>query len=84
MSGVAGNSALEEEAALLGAVADDAEADYIRNVLNTEIVVEPDHLLSRLLPLVVHVCSHPNRYVDPDLQVCFRYVLHLISRRSIP
>ncbi|EUB65054.1 Condensin complex subunit [Echinococcus granulosus] len=67
-SGGAGNSALEEEAALLGAVADDAEADYIRNVLNNEIVLEPDHLLSRLLPLVVHVCSHPSRYVDPDLQ----------------
>ncbi|VDM34274.1 unnamed protein product [Hydatigera taeniaeformis] len=67
-SGVTGNSALEEEAALLGAVADDAEADYIRNVLNTEVVVEPDHLLSRLLPLVVHICSHPSRYGDPDLQ----------------
>ncbi|KAL5961881.1 Condensin complex subunit 1 [Taenia solium] len=68
MSGVVGNSALEEEAALLGAVADDAEADYIRNVLNSEVVLESDHLLSRLLPLVVHVCSHPSRYVDPDLQ----------------
>ncbi|KAL5112034.1 hypothetical protein TcWFU_004807 [Taenia crassiceps] len=68
MSGAAGNSAMEEEAALLGAVADDAEADYIRNVLNSEIVLEPDHLLSRLLPLVVHVCSHPSKYVDPDLQ----------------
>ncbi|KAM7541321.1 hypothetical protein Aperf_G00000027562 [Anoplocephala perfoliata] len=58
----------EEEAALLGAVADDAEADYIRGVLNNEVVLEPTHLLSRLLPIVQHVCAHPSRYSDQDLQ----------------
>uniref|UniRef100_A0A5K3FMD3 Condensin complex subunit 1 n=1 Tax=Mesocestoides corti TaxID=53468 RepID=A0A5K3FMD3_MESCO len=68
ISGNAGSSTLEEEAALLGAVADDAEADYIRSVLNNEIVLQPDHLLARLLPLVVHVCTHPSKYADPDLQ----------------
>ncbi|VDD83689.1 unnamed protein product [Mesocestoides corti] len=57
ISGNAGSSTLEEEAALLGAVADDAEADYIRSVLNNEIVLQPDHLLARLLPLVVHASA---------------------------
>lgn len=59
----------EDEAALIGAVADDAEADYIRSVLNNEVVVDPGHLLTRLLPLVVHVCAHRSRYSDYDLQV---------------
>ena len=76
-NGTISNSALEEEAALLGAVADDAEADYIRSVLNNEIVIEPDHLLSRLLPIVVHVCTHPSRFTDADLQVGFLPTLDL-------
>lgn len=63
------NSTVEEEAALLGAVADDAEADYIRGVLNNEVVLEPSHLLSRLFPIVQHVCAHPSQYSDHDLQV---------------
>ncbi|VDL41819.1 unnamed protein product [Hymenolepis diminuta] len=58
ISGVSGNaSAVEEEAALIGAVADDAEADYIRNVLNNEVVLDPGHLLTRLLPIVVHAAA---------------------------
>ncbi|VDO05005.1 unnamed protein product [Rodentolepis nana] len=69
MSGVGGNtSTAEEEAALLGAVADDAEADYVRNVLNSEVVLDPGHLLTRLLPIVVHVCTYRSRYSDHDLQ----------------
>ncbi len=58
-----------EETALLGAMADDREADFIRHVLNEEVLAEPDHLLSRLLPLVVHLCAHPHKYPDADLQV---------------
>ena len=70
VSGAGGNSStVEEEAALIGAVADDAEADYIRSVLNNEVVLDPGHLLTRLLPIVVHVCTHLNRYSDHDLQV---------------
>ncbi|VDN13512.1 unnamed protein product [Dibothriocephalus latus] len=63
------NSAMEEEAGLVGAVADDAEADYIRRVLDNEVLLQPDHMLARLLPLVVHVCTHQSKFSDPDLQV---------------
>ncbi|BHF59373.1 meiotic chromosome condensation [Sparganum proliferum] len=68
LSGSQNNSAMEEEAGLVGAVADDAEADYIRRVLDNEVLLQPDHMLARLLPLVVHVCTHQSKFSDPDLQ----------------
>ncbi|VDL90104.1 unnamed protein product [Schistocephalus solidus] len=68
LSGSQNNSAMEEEAGLVGAVADDAEADYIRRVLDNEVLLQPDHMLARLLPLVVYVCTHQSKFSDPDLQ----------------
>jgi condensin complex subunit 1 len=50
-----------------GVVADDQEAEYIRNVCENEIVTGKG-LLAVLSPLVVTICSNPNKYEDTKLQ----------------
>jgi condensin complex subunit 1 len=46
----------EDEMDCIGAEADDAEVEFIRNVCETE-VVNGDTLLDAFTPLVVHICS---------------------------
>ncbi|XP_046396855.1 condensin complex subunit 1 [Ischnura elegans] len=53
---------------VIGAVADDAEAEFIRNVCEMELV-GGNNLLSLLCPLVVTVCAKPKRYHDSSLRV---------------
>ncbi|CAL4065931.1 unnamed protein product, partial [Meganyctiphanes norvegica] len=62
-----GGEDIEEEMGLTGAVADDMEAEYIRNVCETEIITG-DNLLSFIRPLIWSVCSNPSKYPDPGLQ----------------
>jgi len=57
----------EEEMGLAGAAAEDAEAEYIRKITETEIVTGSSNLLAVLRPLVVMVCSNPSKFNDPDL-----------------
>lgn len=57
-----------EEDELVGAVADDDEAEYVRKICETEIVTGGESLLSLLAPLVVHVNSNPAKYPDPSLR----------------
>lgn len=62
-------STLEEdngEDALEGA-ADDAEAEVINNVLESEIVTG-NGLLTKFVPIVLHVCQHPEIYNNKNLQ----------------
>ena len=47
--------------------ADDAEADYINHVCETEVVTS-DTVLTALSPVVVFVCAHPQKYSDVQLQ----------------
>ncbi|VEL38000.1 unnamed protein product [Protopolystoma xenopodis] len=104
----------DDELGLMGATADDAEADFVRRICENELVPlpmvsseeggdpqnisspttankgidPPGHdnphlassppqairqrrdlpLLSRIFPLVVHICSHPNRFPYPEVQ----------------
>ncbi|KAF2368286.1 Condensin complex subunit 1 C-terminal [Trinorchestia longiramus] len=58
---------LEEELGMMGAIADDMEAEYIRSVCDKEIVTG-DNLLAAAVPLVVHVCSNTSRYPDRELR----------------
>ncbi|KAL3318383.1 Ncapd2p [Cichlidogyrus casuarinus] len=46
-----------DELGLMGAVADDAEVDLIRNVCETEVLCEKNCLLARFLPLVAQVAT---------------------------
>lgn len=62
----ANESAMEEELGLIGASAEDTEAELIRNICETELLAE-ENLLSAFLPLLVRVCSSPGRYSHPQL-----------------
>lgn len=53
---------------LVGAVADDDEAEYVRKICETEIVTGGSSFLSLLAPLVVAVNSNPVKYSDPSLR----------------
>lgn len=57
----------DEEMGLVGAVADDTEAEYIRFVCETEILND-DNLLGMIKPLVWTLCTNPDKYNNTDLQ----------------
>ncbi|XP_077431702.1 condensin complex subunit 1 [Vanacampus margaritifer] len=59
-------STMEEELGLVGASAEDTEAELIRKICETELLAE-ENLLSAFLPLLVKVCSSPGRYSHPQL-----------------
>uniref|UniRef100_A0A671WJ58 Condensin complex subunit 1 n=1 Tax=Sparus aurata TaxID=8175 RepID=A0A671WJ58_SPAAU len=59
-------SAMEEELGLIGASAEDTEAELIRKICETELLAE-ENLLCAFLPLLVRVCSSPGRYSHPQL-----------------
>uniref|UniRef100_A0A4W6DE00 Condensin complex subunit 1 n=1 Tax=Lates calcarifer TaxID=8187 RepID=A0A4W6DE00_LATCA len=62
----ANESAMEEELGLIGASAEDTEAELIRKICETELLAE-ENLLCAFLPLLVKVCSSPGRYSHPQL-----------------
>jgi len=57
----------DEEDDVIGAEADDAEAEYIRSVCETEIVAG-GNLLSLFTPAIIEVCLNPNKYPDINLR----------------
>uniref|UniRef100_A0A8C5AGF4 Condensin complex subunit 1 n=1 Tax=Gadus morhua TaxID=8049 RepID=A0A8C5AGF4_GADMO len=56
----------KEELGLMGAMADDTEAELIRKICETELLAE-ENMLFCFLPLLVKVCSSPGRYTHPQL-----------------
>uniref|UniRef100_A0A3P8X2W7 Condensin complex subunit 1 n=1 Tax=Cynoglossus semilaevis TaxID=244447 RepID=A0A3P8X2W7_CYNSE len=62
----ANESAMEEELGLVGASAEDTEAELIRKICETELLAE-ENLLSAFLPLLVKVCSSPGRFSHQQL-----------------
>ncbi|XP_029308182.1 condensin complex subunit 1 [Cottoperca gobio] len=62
----ANESVMEEELGLMGASAEDTEAELIRKICETELLAE-ENLLCSFLPLLVRVCSSPGRYSHPQL-----------------
>ncbi|KAE8589790.1 hypothetical protein XENTR_v10017743 [Xenopus tropicalis] len=62
----ANESTMEEELGLVGASADDIEAELIRKICDTELLGEQQYL-SAFLPLILRICNNPGRYNDPDL-----------------
>ncbi|XP_064011981.1 condensin complex subunit 1 [Pogoniulus pusillus] len=61
-----GNESTMEEELLMGASADDTEAELIRSISETELL-EETHLLSAFVPLVLKICNNPGLYSDPSL-----------------
>ncbi|XP_055059356.2 condensin complex subunit 1 [Misgurnus anguillicaudatus] len=62
----ANDSCVEEELGLVGASAEDTEAEFIRKICETELLAD-GNMLSAFLPLLVKVCSSPGRYSHPQL-----------------
>lgn len=62
----ANDSCVEEELGLIGATAEDTEAELIRKICETELLAE-ENLLCVFVPLLVKVCSSPGRYSHPQL-----------------
>ena len=58
---------MEEELGLAGAAAEDAEADYIRRITETELL-RGENLLGLLRPLLVSVCKNQVKYPEPELR----------------
>ncbi|XP_059694143.1 condensin complex subunit 1 isoform X2 [Haemorhous mexicanus] len=57
---------MEEELGLVGATADDTEAELIRSICETELL-DGKHLLSAFVPLVLKICNNPGLYNDSAL-----------------
>uniref|UniRef100_A0A8C0J688 Condensin complex subunit 1 n=1 Tax=Chelonoidis abingdonii TaxID=106734 RepID=A0A8C0J688_CHEAB len=57
---------VEEDLGLVGASADDTEAELIRNICDTELL-DGKQLLSAFIPLVLKICNNPGLYNDPAL-----------------
>ncbi|KAM8819961.1 condensin complex subunit 1 [Eudromia elegans] len=57
---------MEEELGLVGASADDTEAELIRSICETELL-DDKHLISAFIPLVLKICNNPGVYSDPAL-----------------
>ncbi|KAM9851674.1 condensin complex subunit 1 [Aulostomus maculatus] len=62
----ANESTMEEDLGLIGASAEDTEAELIKKICETELLAE-ENLLFAFLPLLVKVCSSPGRYSHPQL-----------------
>ncbi|XP_030391299.1 condensin complex subunit 1 isoform X4 [Gopherus evgoodei] len=63
---------MEEDLGLVGASADDTEAELIRNICDTELLdvflpTAGKQLLSAFIPLVLKICNNPGLYNDPAL-----------------
>ena len=57
----------EDDMGVMGAEADDAEAEFIRKVCEEEVMYGGS-LLAALTPLITTICAQPNKYPDPDLR----------------
>ncbi|XP_065598233.1 condensin complex subunit 1 [Cyrtonyx montezumae] len=61
------DTTIEEELGLVGASADDTEAELIRSICETELLDEK-HLFSAFVPLVLRICNNPGLYSDSALR----------------
>ncbi|XP_028942208.1 condensin complex subunit 1-like, partial [Antrostomus carolinensis] len=57
---------MEQELGLVGALADDTEAELIRSICETELL-DGKHLFSAFVPLVLKICNNPGLYSDSAL-----------------
>ncbi|XP_036036921.1 condensin complex subunit 1 isoform X2 [Onychomys torridus] len=57
---------MEEELGLVGATADDTEAELIRSICEKELL-DGDQVLAAFIPLLLTVCNNPGLYGHPDL-----------------
>ncbi|VDQ12999.1 unnamed protein product [Trichobilharzia regenti] len=68
-SATSGQSTVDEDCGLVGVAADDAEAEYIREICDEELLKSADLILHHMLNFVTYVCSHPSTFSDETVQV---------------
>ncbi|XP_064447724.1 condensin complex subunit 1 isoform X3 [Mirounga angustirostris] len=59
-------TAMEEEMGLVGAAADDTEAELIRGICEQELL-DGTQVLAAFVPLLLKVCNSPGLYSNPEL-----------------
>merc|ERR1711884_100959 len=57
----------DDDMGVVGAEADDAEAEFIRNICEKEVLYG-DTLLAAIAPLILNICSNPSKFPDPALR----------------
>ena len=57
----------DEDMGVVGAEADDAEAEFIRTVCEKEVLYGGS-LLAAMCPLISSICSNPSKFPDPNLR----------------
>ncbi|XP_066213963.1 condensin complex subunit 1 [Saccopteryx leptura] len=57
---------MEEEMGLVGATAEDTEAELIRSICEMELLDE-EQILAAFVPLLLKVCNNPGLYSNPEL-----------------
>ncbi|NXA05854.1 CND1 protein, partial [Sapayoa aenigma] len=72
---------IEEELGLVGATADDTEAELIRNICETELL-DGKHLFSVFVPLVLKICNNPGLYSNSALSAAAALTLGKICMIS--
>ncbi|XP_004387321.1 condensin complex subunit 1 [Trichechus manatus latirostris] len=60
------DTTIEEELGLVGATADDTEAELIRSICEVELL-DGKQVLAAFVPLLLKVCNNPGLYSNPDL-----------------
>ncbi|KAM7115651.1 condensin complex subunit 1 isoform 2-T3 [Molossus nigricans] len=65
---VSTETTMEEEMGLVGATADDTEAELIRGICEMELLCG-EQILAAFVPLLLKVCNNPGLYSNPELCV---------------
>lgn len=61
------NAVDDDDMGVVGAEADDAEAEFIRSVCEKEIVTG-NNLLGLFAPALIEICLYPHKYPDTKLR----------------
>ncbi len=65
--GAASTAGEDDDMGVVGAEADDAEAEYIRSVCEKEVVTG-SNLLALFVPAIIEVCLYPQKFPDAKLR----------------
>lgn len=77
------DSTMEEELGLVGATADDTEAELIRGICEKELL-DGNQVLAAFVPLLLKVCNSPGSYSNPELSAAASLALGKFCMISAP
>lgn len=77
------DSTMEEELGLVGATADDTEAELIRGICEKELL-DGSQVLAAFVPLLLKVCNSPGLYSNPELSAAASLALGKFCMISAP